>query len=320
MKRKLIPVCLGLLAGIAAGCLGEAGRASLLTALFAPWQALGALLRRWSESGNAGNAAAWALILVLSLLPTLLFLPFRRKEKRKGDFLFPAVSVLSVACLFLLVNPFLLLPDGMPEEMKLFSSSSPVILLLSALLCAVLVRWSGGLKDAAAARWLRALIVCGMALIALSAGWTLAEACRPLAEAPEADPLAGLFGAGAPSASVRLASSLPALLSLAPDFFLLRMLSAAHRLASAFSEGLFTAGTRSASALLAARARHSLTASVGWLAAGNLLQLATARLTGSLSVSLQLPLFEMALSCGAMLLARLLSAALRIQRDNDLMI
>jgi len=37
-------------------------------------------------------------------------------------------------------------------------------------------------------------------------------------------------------------------------------------------------------------------------------------------MSFSLPLDDLLISCGAMLLARLLSAACRVKRDNDLMI
>ena len=56
-------------------------------AIAAPVNALGQALRGLSLSGSGGNAAAWAITLVVSLLPLLPFLLLRRRRRAAADLL-----------------------------------------------------------------------------------------------------------------------------------------------------------------------------------------------------------------------------------------
>ena len=68
-------------------------------AIAAPVTALGLALRGLSLSGTGGNAAAWAITLVVSLLPLIPFLLLRRKRKAVEDW----VLLLLIPQLFALI-------------------------------------------------------------------------------------------------------------------------------------------------------------------------------------------------------------------------
>lgn len=66
---------------------------------------MGQWLRALSLSGGAGNAGAWAIVLLLAALPMLGFL---RRRRCKWDWLLPLASAQILAGLYFLVNPTLL--------------------------------------------------------------------------------------------------------------------------------------------------------------------------------------------------------------------
>ncbi len=90
-------------AGLAAG-LSLAALLTLLlhTELF-PY--MGQWLRALSLSGGAGNAGAWAIVLLLAALPMLGLL---RRRRCRWDWLLPLASLEILAGLYFLVNPTLL--------------------------------------------------------------------------------------------------------------------------------------------------------------------------------------------------------------------
>lgn len=318
MTRKHLPALAGLAAGLIAALAGQnaALSAALMNLLCAP----GLMLRSLSLSGPGGNACAWGVCLLVALLPVVFILAARRKEKRPGDFLFVLTGAAALACLYLSVNPALLKPFSLPEEMIPVLSAAPGVTFLSVLAAAVLTRWSSGLSGPRIIFWLNALIGGIIFFAALSSGFALTQSVSALFTVPGPDPLQDLFGEAvspAPALTVRL---LLTLISLVPVCFLIRTLTAAADLVRALGQDLFTPGTVRAADVLALRARAFLISSACCLAAGNVLQLLTFPLTGSFAVSFVLPLTEMAFAAGTLLLARLLSAALRIRRDNDLMI
>jgi len=95
MKKTLLP------AGTA-GMILLACVPALLPAGILP--KLGESLRALSLSGGRGNAAAWAVVLVLTLLPALGLL---WKPRCRWDWLLPLAAAEIFAGLYLLVNPTL---------------------------------------------------------------------------------------------------------------------------------------------------------------------------------------------------------------------
>lgn len=175
MRRKYLSVWIGLSCGLLAALFSASGNRSLVSIFLAPWTGLGAWLRSLSQSGSAGNAAAWALCIFLSLLPAAALLPSRKRRKQRSDLLILPVCASAFVCLYLLVNPTLLAPAALREEMKALFSAAPAIAFLSILLAAVLIRWSGRLEERRLFFWLKALIRCVSALTSSAVGYTLAS-------------------------------------------------------------------------------------------------------------------------------------------------
>ena len=76
-------------------------------AIAAPVNALGQALRGLSLSGTGGNAAAWAITLVVSLLPLIPFLLLRRRRRAAADGVLLLLIPQVFALLYCAVNPTL---------------------------------------------------------------------------------------------------------------------------------------------------------------------------------------------------------------------
>ncbi len=79
--------------------------------LYLPWEGLSAVLRALSLSGAAGNAAAFLLYVLISLLPAILLGIVLRKEKRgmKGEDVWLLIlSAYTFYLLYVFINPVLL--------------------------------------------------------------------------------------------------------------------------------------------------------------------------------------------------------------------
>lgn len=88
-----------------------------------PWEQLGNMLRGLSLSGGVGNVTAWILYIILGLSPLLLLLFLIVKGKsRRADLLLPLFSVTLFAGLWFLINPSyleaMLFPAGLGEMGK----------------------------------------------------------------------------------------------------------------------------------------------------------------------------------------------------------
>jgi hypothetical protein len=218
-------------------------------------------------------------------------------------------------------------------------TGGPVFAIISMLLLSIITRWSGGLMSLKKQEnrlifWTQTLLTGSMALIAFSAGFTLMEAVQAAfggvpassgmwseiedALAPELQAALGV------SSGMQDTSALIGLLMTAvrliPELFSIIMLEAAVSLAGAMGRGWFSEETDACASVLAVRARNTMIASVGCMAAENVLTVLLAQWIMNWNMSFSLPLDDLLLSCGAMLLARLLSAACKVKRDNDLMI
>jgi len=323
MKVRLGICTAGLALGVIAALIEKTG--SIMLALMRPWTALGELLRAWSLSGTAGNIGAWAVVLTLTLLPILFILLLRRKRRQKGDILWVMTSLAAFPTLIFLINPTHL-SVAPTSELAELAGISLVMTSLSLLAAAILTRWAGGLKQARLTFWMGALLTLTMALITLATGWALTDSLLLFGETGGSmDPIAQMMGAAQnPVPAIATISLILTLISLIPDVFSLHALNTAASLTETLSKGWFSSETEEQANRLARCARRTLIAVICCAAGKNA---ASVLLTGMVqgasvgfSVSMDLPLTEMMLSCGAMLLARWLAAACRLKRDNDLMI
>lgn len=104
-RRFLIPVCAALagaaLAWLLSSCTGDN----------AAWE-VRAFLRRLSESGSAGNMAAWGIVLALTFLPALGLL---WRGRRHADWLLLLTGAEIFWGLYYLVNPSLIFPADLRD-------------------------------------------------------------------------------------------------------------------------------------------------------------------------------------------------------------
>ncbi len=326
LKSSLTAVC-ALAAGVLTASISRQTSTdlpgSLLMLLLRPWTLLGEQLREWSLSGTQGNTAAWAVIIALSLLPTLFILFARKKRRFKSDLFFPLASIGSLVCLYLLINPSLCIhPLLAASTDAAFLGMTPALTLLSLLTVCILVRWADNLNErqplVRLLSGMRLLLLWIMALTAASAGYVLTQSIQsiPLFEPQVYIPAPTFYNA----ASDAWTQLLLTVIDLLPDLFVIITLHHACSLCDAFGESGFQQTTERCAAHLARWAKHTLTAALLCMAARNAAAMLLGRFLANLSTTLTLPLVEMAFSCGTLLLARCLSAACRIQRENDLMI
>lgn len=358
MKKRHLFTLGGFLAGAACALVQGVTGADVMITLMKPFTLLGNRLRAWSLSGAKGNALTWAVLAVLSLLPVLCILIARRKRKQAGDWLFLLSGAAVFGALFLLINPTLLIHPAMTEALSSSPevlTGGPVFAALSVLLLSIVTRWSGGLmqikkQESRLLFWTQAILTASMALIAFSAGLVMTDSLRAVfADSPQVIPVnifesESVSGMGSDALSAWVNSQysdnnpLTAMASpadeetstligllltavgLIPSFFSVWTLDAAGALASSMGRSFFSEETDKRASILAVRARYTLIAAIACMAGRNVLTVLLGQWMFNTNVSFSLPLDDLLISCGAMLLARLLSAACRVKRDNDLMI
>lgn len=342
MKKRYLFTLAGFVLGAACALVQNVSGADIMVTLLRPFTLLGNVLRSWSLSGAKGNALAWAVLIVLSLLPVVYMLIARRKRKQTGDWLFLLTGAVVFGGLFLLINPTLYVHPVMTEALDYspeLLTGGPTFAIISMLLLSAVARWSGGLmrlkkQDGRLIFWTQALLIGSMALIAFSLGFGIAEGAQSLLSGAESssDPWANFEDFYAPSIQSSLSVSsgiqdasaligfILIIVLLIPDLFSVWTLDAAVSLASSMERGFFSEETDACAANLAVRARYTLIAAVGCMAVKNILTTALAQWILSWNMSFSLPIEDLLISCGAMMLARLLSAACKVKRDNDLMI
>ncbi len=322
MKKQWGFTGAGLLLGILCAL---AGNVNFLFIIKDGALALGQMLRAWSLAGAGGNAAAWGVCIVIALLPVTAIVPLRRQRRQKSDILWPLAGVMLFSAMYFLINPTLIqrfLPEGSVDAALMeLAALLPMGAALSLLLSCLLMRWAGGLTDGKVISWMRILLTACMALTAFFLGFAATGAlCAALTEPPRAVPSLMYTSTNEAAVQSLLIQLMLSLAALIPNIFFLLLLNGGLVLTDALAGGWFRRETERAALRVARLARWALAASLLTMAARNVLTLLLGRWLTDLSISISLPLTEMALSCGALLLARLLTAACRLQRDNELMI
>ena len=361
MKKRYLLTLAALALGAGCALMQGVTGSDVMVLLLRPFTLLGEMLRAWSLSGAKGNLGAWAVVAVLSLLPSLYILIARRKRKQKSDWLFFLASAVVFGALFLLVNPTIYV-HPMLTEARLSSpellTGGPVFSMLSMLLLCLLARWTGGLmtlkkQERRLLFWTRALLISSMALIAFSTAFSAAQGAQAVwggtktyayqlmsvesaaaigsdfssdafsawTGAQVSDPMNSLlFSSRGSEETSAILSFLLSCILLLPNLFSLWTLDSALSLSASMERGWFTGETDERATVLAVRARYALIAAVACMTIVNVLTVLLAQWIMNWNMSFSLPVDDLLISCGAMLLARLLSAACRVQQDNDLMI
>ena len=288
-----------------------------------PYAALGALLRALSLSGAAGNTAAWALYLLLGLLPVAwLLIRCARRRAHAEDALLAVFSAVLFYALYLFINPAQLAartaPDpGMYAEMQISMGGAALGCTLHALLLAYAVlrvmRFSGEKERGAyaAMRWLLYAVLAVLVFGVFGSGLSgLLRDVEALRAGNSALPASDLAVSMVFLAAQALVQALPLLLGIPIALQALRLIDAAS--AEPYSEATAAAAHR-----MGAYCRAAVTGVLLSQVALNLLQLMLADAVRSSSYTVSLPLAAILLMLSAALLARLIERGRRIKEDND---
>ena len=144
-------------------------------AIAAPVNALGQALRGLSLSGTGGNAAAWVITLVVSLLPLIPFLLLRRKRKAMEDWVLLLLIPQLFALIYYAVNPTLI--DSMAAP---FLPVGQLGVILATAVTWLVLAFLRALAEAPGERLAAAVgvLLTGCALLLRQPGCRLALRCR----------------------------------------------------------------------------------------------------------------------------------------------
>ena len=306
MEKKLWVVPAGAALGLLCALLLR-GAAPGLAALSRPFALMGEGLRELSLSGMAGNAAAWAAVLVLSALPLLLLLAGRGKWGPE-DLLPVLMAPLMFCLLYRMVNPTLL-----PYPAREFFPPAAAATLLALLLAWLVLKLLRRLEGAGTPGLARAfsLLLWGLAaLLAFAAAFGAAAGAL-------GDWAAAAEGNTDPGALTPAVLCLVAVLNGTPGLLAALTVAWGGRLAAALGGSAFDEAGVALCARTAAACKAVVQATVVLTVLGDLTQLALLEHLRSVSFSLTFPLMSLALSAGLFLLCRLLERGLALQRDSD---
>lgn len=303
MKKQIFWISLAPVAALSLvlGLWGGSDSRELLSFPFVP---LAGLLRQLSLSGGAGNAAAWALFLALSLWP-LVWLALRLLKKQAGpeDFVLPVLSGTLLTAFYQMINP--------GELLKTFGSAAglgkPLLSMAvwTTLCCYLTLRLRRTALEGrpkTLSRWLPGLT------------WVMAAVIA-----------AQLFGVEIPAFVRRWqAGNFFALITLlaaaVPAVFSARTARAAGELLSALAHGQYSQQAVEAAGNLSGACGAALAVTAVTQLLYNLMQVLGASVIGDVNLSLNLPVFQLVFLLAALLLSRLLVHGQQLQQDNDLFI
>lgn len=318
MNRKKLILIFGAEAAIcAAMAVLLRGTAQAEAGVFAfPFAQIGQGLRALSLSGAAGNAAAIAIYVLLSLIPTGLFALRLRKTGFEGEtFLLLLLSVTLFGVLYVMVNPALLDRANLPD--RAFGQAA-LGGLVYVELCAYAVLRMLRSAFAADAHTLRryarvGLLVLAAVYVYCAFGQSLTTLFVRLDEVYAGNTDRAGLGLTRACLILRMAASAA---SYALDVWVIFAGLALLRARDAAESEL----AAQAAQTLAARCRTALTVTVLSSLGVYLVQTALAGKLRQTALTVSLPLGSIAFCLGALLLARLMQENRRLQADNDLFI
>lgn len=296
--------------------LGLAGAAGVLAALVqagagelpwpeAPLAPVGEALRALSLSGFGGNLLAWAVALVLALLPMLLwFFPWGRGARGWEDGLLPLTSGVLFFLIYYTVNPTLL--EGWNGFWPLVALGVALSLLLSWGLLRLLRALEAVGSGEAPARLLELLLLACALSVVCSAVYSAAGVILPL-----------LFGEGGESGPGLVILATLAILGLLPRLMGAWVLLGAADLCPLLARDPFGEEAAERCGQTARWCRLPIQLSILTTAAGNLLQLLCFPLLNDVGLRLDVPLLTLACSAALYLLCRCLRRGKDLQDENQ---
>ncbi len=281
-----------------------------------PFAQIGQGLRALSLSGAAGNAAAIAIYVLLSLIPAGFFvLRLRRTELDGESFLLLLLSATLFGVLYVMVNPALLDRTNLPD--RAFGQAA-LGGLIYVQLCAYAVLRMLRSAFAADAHTLRryariGLLVLAAVYVYCAFGQSLTALFVRFDELYAGN--TDRSGLGWTKACLILRAAVDAA-AYALDVWVIFAGLALLRARDAADSEL----AAQAAQTLAARCRTALTITVLSSLGVYLVQVALSAKLRQTALTLSLPLGSIAFCLGALLLARLMQENRRLQADNDLFI
>ena len=274
----------------------------------APVNALGQALRQLSLSGAGGNAAAWAIVLVVSLLPLLPFLLLRRKRKAAEDWVLLLLIPQLFALLYYAVNPTLIGSMAAP-----FLPVGQLGVILATAVTWLVLAFLRALAEAPGERLAAAVgvLLTGCALLlAFGAGFSQAVAWCSAADSAQAGNTGNVNFTIIMLAVLGVLRAAPYLLGAAALLWGGRLVEAVGR--EPFSQDAAQLCDRTALACrMAAEAAVILALTV------NLLQLMAFSLLVKVDFQVELNLLPLALAGAMFLLSRWMRQGLALREDND---
>lgn len=277
-------------------------------AIAAPVNALGQALRELSLSGTGGNAAAWVITLVVSLLPLIPFLLLRRKRKAMEDWVLLLLIPQIFALLYYAVNPTLI--DSMAAP---FLPVGQLGVILATAVTWLVLAFLRALAEAPGERLAAAVgvLLTGCALLlAFGAGANQAAAWRSAADSVRSGNTGDVSFTLIMLAVLGVLRAAPYLLGAAALLWGGRLVEAVGR--EPFSQDAAQLCDRTALACrMAAEAAVILALTV------NLLQLMAFSLLVKVDFQVELNLLPLALAGAMFLLSRWMRQGLALREDND---
>lgn len=277
-------------------------------AIAAPVNALGQALRGLSLSGTGGNAAAWAITLVVSLLPLIPFLLLRRKRKAVEDWVLLLLIPQIFALLYYAVNPTLI--DSMAAP---FLPVGQLGVILATAVTWLVLAFLRALAEAPGQRLSAAVgaLLTGCAfMLAFGAGANQAAAWRAAADSVRSGNTGDVSFTLVMLAVLDVLRAAPYLLGAAALLWGGRLVEAVGR--EPFSQDAAQLCDRTALACrMAAEAAVILALTV------NLLQLMAFSLLVKVDFQVELNLLPLALAGAMFLLSRWMRQGLALREDND---
>ena len=274
----------------------------------APVNALGQALRGLSLSGTGGNIAAWAITLVVSLLPLLPFLLLRRKRKATEDWVLLLLIPQLFALIYYAVNPTLI--DSLAAP---FLPVGQLGVILATAVTWLVLAFLRAMAEAPGERLAAAVgvLFTGCAfLLAFGAGANQAAAWRTAVDSVRAGNTGDIAFTAFMLAVLGVLRAAPYLLGAAALLWGGRLVEAAGR--DPFSQDTAQLCDRTALACrMAAEAAVILALTV------NLLQLMSFSLLVKVDFQVELNLLPLALAGAMFLLSRWMRQGLALREDND---
>lgn len=285
-----------------------------------PFEQIGAILRKLSLAGAAGNAAAVLIYFVIGMLP-LAFLLYHIYRKRSGweDFLLGILSALLFFGIFLYVNPALfatLMPMlGMAEGGTMMISSCIWAVFAGYVVLRVLR--SFGEQDGNEISRLIFLLRCvGVILIFQLCFFGLGSQLEALEKLKETNTAA----VGSRLLVTELVIGLRFLCDVVAVALELRLLICGEKLLKELAVDRYSEGTEKCAHGLFEACRTTVCVSIVCCVCMNLLQLLLCRTLLKADYLVQIPLGRIALALAVMVAAKYLAEGRKIKQENDLFI